>query len=69
MVLLGQRAQNVISHINAEAEKLRYELLENISPADLRACERVLTRISEKAERKNGAPAKRRFHRNGHIKK
>src|SRR5215471_12188861 len=71
MVLLGRRAQNVISQINAEAEKLRHELLENISAADLCACERVLTRISEKAERKNGngAPAKRRVHRNGHVKK
>ncbi len=60
MVLLGRRAQNVISRINAAAEELRHELLENISEADLRTCVRVLTRIYEKAERKNGngAPAK-----------
>src|SRR6266511_260523 len=60
MVLLGRRAQNVISQISAEAEKLRHELLENISVADLRTCMRVLTQIYEKAEKKdgNGAPAK-----------
>jgi MarR family transcriptional regulator, transcriptional regulator for hemolysin len=63
MVLLGQRAQNVISQINAEAETLRHELLENISAAELRTCERVLTQICKKAERKNGndALAKVRF--------
>jgi MarR family transcriptional regulator, transcriptional regulator for hemolysin len=54
MVLLGQRAQDVISQISAEAEKLRHELLENISAADLRTCVRVLTQIYEKAEKKNG---------------
>jgi MarR family transcriptional regulator for hemolysin len=54
MVLLGRRAQNVISQINATAEELRHELLENISAADLRTCVRVLTQIHEKAERKNG---------------
>jgi hypothetical protein len=52
MVLLGRRAQDVISQISAEAEKLRHELLENISAADLRTCMRVLTQIYEKAERK-----------------
>ena len=35
MVFLGQRAQRVISQINAAAEKLRDELLENVSAADL----------------------------------
>jgi MarR family transcriptional regulator, transcriptional regulator for hemolysin len=54
MVFLGRRAQRVISQINAAAEKLRHELLENISAADLRTCMRVLTQIYEKAERKNG---------------
>jgi len=50
----------VISQINAAAEELRHELLENISAADLRTCMRVLTQIYEKAERKNanGAPTK-----------
>ena len=54
MVFLGRRAQRVISQINAAAEKLRHELLENVSAADLRTCVRVLTRIYEKAEGKNG---------------
>jgi MarR family transcriptional regulator for hemolysin len=54
IVLLGRRAQRVISQINAAAEKLRHELLEDVSPADLRTCVRVLTRIYERAERKNG---------------
>jgi MarR family transcriptional regulator, transcriptional regulator for hemolysin len=54
MVLLGRRAQNVISQINGEAEKLRHELLEDISAAELHTCVRVLTRIYEKAEGKNG---------------
>lgn len=54
MVMLGRRAQNVISQISAAAEELRHELMENISAADLRTCVRVLTQIQEKAERKNG---------------
>lgn len=54
MVFLGQRAQRVISQINAAAEKLRHELLENVSAADLRTCVRVLAQICEKAEGKNG---------------
>jgi MarR family transcriptional regulator for hemolysin len=54
MVFLGRRAQRVISQINAAAEKLRHELLENVSVADLRTCVRVLKRIYEKAEGKNG---------------
>ena len=61
IVLLGRRAQNVISQISAEAEKLRGELLENISAADLRTCMRVLTQIYEKAERKNGNGALAKF--------
>jgi MarR family transcriptional regulator for hemolysin len=61
MVLLGRRAQNVISQINAAAEELRHELLENISAADLRTCVRVLTQIHEKAEKKNGNGALAKF--------
>src|SRR5437667_9767466 len=53
-VLLGRRAQNVISQINAAAEELRHESLENISAADLRACVRMPTRSHRNAERKNG---------------
>ena len=54
MVLLGRRAQRVISQINAAAKELRYELLENDSAADLRTCMRVFAQICEKAEKKNG---------------
>ena len=61
IVLLGRRAQNVISQINAAAEKLRYELLEDVSPADLRTCVRVLKQIYEKAEKKNGNGALAKF--------
>ncbi|HZR04356.1 MAG TPA: MarR family transcriptional regulator [Candidatus Udaeobacter sp.] len=61
MVLLRRRAQNVISQINAAAEELRHELLENISATDLRTCVRVLTQIHETAERKNGNGAQAKF--------
>ena len=61
MVVLGRRAQNVISQISATAEELRHELLENISAADLRTCMRVLTQIHKKAERKNGDSAHTKF--------
>jgi MarR family transcriptional regulator for hemolysin len=54
MVFLGRRAQGVISQINAAAEKLRHELLEDVSAADLRTCVRVLTQIYEKTDGKNG---------------
>lgn len=61
MVLLGQRAQRVISQINAAAKKLRHELLEDVSQADLVTCMRVLTQIYEKAEKKNGNGALTKF--------
>jgi MarR family transcriptional regulator for hemolysin len=61
MVLLGRRAQNVISQINATAKKLRHELLEDVSAADLRTCMRVLAQIHEKAEKKNGNGAHTKF--------
>jgi MarR family transcriptional regulator, transcriptional regulator for hemolysin len=61
MVLLGRRAQRVITQINAAAEKLRHELLENISAADLRTCVRVLTQIYEKAEKTNGNGGSAKF--------
>jgi MarR family transcriptional regulator for hemolysin len=67
MVLLGRRAQNVISQISAEAEKLRGELLENISARDLRTCMRVLTQIYEKAEGKNGNGALATFRSTGTV--
>jgi MarR family transcriptional regulator for hemolysin len=61
MVLLGQRAQRVISQINAAAKKLRHELLEDVSQGDLVTCMRVLTQIYEKAEKKNGNGALTKF--------
>jgi MarR family transcriptional regulator for hemolysin len=61
MVVLGRRAQNVIAQISAEAEKLRAELLENISATDLRTCMRVLTQICKRAEKKNGNGALAKF--------
>src|SRR5260370_33756388 len=42
MVLLGRRAQNVISQISAEAEKLRGELIENSSATGHHTCIPVL---------------------------
>ncbi|PYJ60196.1 MAG: MarR family transcriptional regulator [Verrucomicrobia bacterium] len=53
MVLLGQRAQRVITRIKRAADDLRHELLAEIPNADLQTCIKVLTRIRERAE-KNG---------------
>jgi MarR family transcriptional regulator for hemolysin len=50
MVLLGRRAQRVIAQINATADKLRHELLADITHSDLKTCMRVLERIRERAE-------------------
>ena len=51
MVLLGRRAQRVIAQINATADKLRHELLDDIPQADLRTCMKVLARVRERAEK------------------
>jgi MarR family transcriptional regulator for hemolysin len=53
-VHLTRRAQRVIEEINSAAFKLRHELLDEISPAELRTCIRVLDRIRQKAEKGNG---------------
>jgi MarR family transcriptional regulator for hemolysin len=50
MVLLGRRAQRVIAQINATADKLRHELLADITESDLKTCMRVLARVRERAE-------------------
>ena len=55
MVHLGQRAQRVITPIKTAADKLRHELLADIPASELRTCIRVLTRICEKAERRDEA--------------
>ena len=53
-VHLTRRAERVIEEINLEAFKLRHELLDQISAAELRICIRVLDRIRHKAEKGNG---------------
>jgi MarR family transcriptional regulator for hemolysin len=53
-VHLAPRAQRVIEQIRSTAFKLRHELLDDISPAELRICMRVLDRIQQKAEKGNG---------------
>src|SRR6266851_9256230 len=54
-VHLGQRAQRIIVQIKSAANKLRHELLSEIPPGDLRTCINVLTRICEKAERRDNS--------------
>ena len=53
-VHLAPRAQRVIEQISSTAFKLRHELLDEISPAELRICMRVLDRIRENAEKGSG---------------
>lgn|SRR5262249_30703104 len=68
-VHLAPRAQRVIERISSTAFKLRHELLDEISPAELRICMRVLDRIRQKAEKGNGngrhAAARVRVGKNG----
>jgi MarR family transcriptional regulator for hemolysin len=75
MVLLGRRAQRVITQINATADKLRHELIMGIAPSDLQTCMRVLARIrdrAEKADRKEANarqfPSRALAERNGQTK-
>lgn len=62
-VHLTRRAERVIEQINSAAFKLRHELLDEISRADLRTCIRVLDSIRQKAEKAvgNGKHAKARI--------
>ena len=53
-VHLAPRAHRVIEQISATAFKLRHELLDDISPSELRTCIRVLDRIRQKAEKGTG---------------
>src|SRR5437016_9218621 len=53
-VHLAPRAQRVIEQISSAAFELRHELLDDISPSELRTCIRVLNRIRQKAEKGNG---------------
>jgi MarR family transcriptional regulator, transcriptional regulator for hemolysin len=54
IVRLGQKAQRVISQINAAAFQLRHEFLDDIPASELRTCIRVLDRVRQKAEKGNG---------------
>ncbi|MGE5208047.1 MAG: MarR family winged helix-turn-helix transcriptional regulator [Alphaproteobacteria bacterium] len=58
MVLLGRRAQRVISRINSSAETLRNELLSGISTSQLETCMNVLAHIRERAEKNDKACAR-----------
>ena len=70
-VHLTRRAERVIEQINSAAFKLRHELLDDITPSDLKTCIRVLDGIRQKAEKAggngNGKQAKARisFRKNG----
>ena len=55
IVHLGQRAQRVITPIKTAADELRHELLAGIPASELRTCIKVLTRICEKAEKRDEA--------------
>jgi MarR family transcriptional regulator for hemolysin len=58
IVVLGRRAERAIVEINAAADKLRHELLSQITPTDLETCVKVLARIRAKAEKRdNGRQA------------
>jgi len=67
MVLLGRRAQRVITEINATAAKLRCELLADIASRELQTCVQVLGRIRQRAEKSDSRrPVSRVFaRRNG----
>jgi MarR family transcriptional regulator for hemolysin len=66
-VHLARRAQRVITQISAEAFKLRHELLDDIPVSDLRTCMRVLTKICQKAERRNGINERRNAAPHVHV--
>lgn len=71
-VHLGKKAHQVITRINDAAERLRHELLDDISPAELKICMRVLGLIRDKAEsadvRRKGVRSRTNGHNpNGHA--
>src|ERR1700751_2390601 len=53
-VHLAPRAQRVTEQIRSTAFNLRLDVLEEMSPAELRICMRVLDRIRQKAEKAGG---------------
>jgi DNA-binding MarR family transcriptional regulator len=64
-VHLGKKAHQVITRINDAAAQLRHELLDDISPAELKICMRVLSVIRGKAERADTGRKSIRKARNG----
>src|SRR5262249_33085708 len=60
MVLLGRRAQRVIAQITATADKLRHELLAEVTKSDLKTCMRVLARVRQRAEESDNGQSGRR---------
>lgn len=52
-VHLGKRATRVINQITEAADKLRHELLADISTAELKICMRVLQRVRDKAQQES----------------
>jgi MarR family transcriptional regulator for hemolysin len=60
MVLLGRRAQRVIAQINATADKLRHELLAEVTESDLKTCMKVLARVRQRAEESDNGQSGRR---------
>ncbi|HEX5492755.1 MAG TPA: MarR family transcriptional regulator [Candidatus Udaeobacter sp.] len=76
MVLLGRRAERVITEINLSANTLRYELLADIPNSDLQKCMKVLARIRDRAEKSDRsrprggkAVARRLAAHNGHRRR
>ena len=65
MVLLGRRAQRVITEITATAAKLRHELLADITESDLKTCMKVLARVRARAEESDSrqSPTRQRMAR------
>ena len=62
MVLLGRRAQRVITEINATADKLRHELLDDTTESDLKTCMKVLARVRKRAEESDSRQSATRQH-------
>jgi MarR family transcriptional regulator for hemolysin len=67
-VHLGKKAHQVITRINDAAVQLRHELLDDISPAELKICMRVLGVIRDKAERADAVRKRIRKTRNGQAR-
>jgi MarR family transcriptional regulator for hemolysin len=76
MVVLGRRAQRVITRINSTAETLRHELMGGIPISDLQTCMNVLASIRDRADKDDrlrshggGVSARRLARHNGQTKR